>query len=666
MTRTDQNPASHAALTRIFLRGLFIFCAIALHSTSTFAFFNDSSTSIKHEITELENTLKTLPTTIPTQAPWTLGYSSRRMASNNVNEIISIEFQEVAPVDQVVLMPAAYTDDGIRLKPFGFPRRFYIERVFTNGNTEIIADFRDTHYAIRGIEPQIFPCPDAKPIQGLNIIITRPSENETWWKGRYFFAMAEVFAFADEWNAALNANFDVPSARWTGNVWTPKALVDGFSLFSPVDRRLYDPNDDFHAYTDHIELLYDLGSIQTVNEFRIWPIVLSLQHNFPIASGVGFPTKIKLELLQAPDDTKPITLYNSDGKLPRPGANPLMQNLPRTRGQFFRLTLAEGIPEFKPKPIKKIALSEFELLCDGKVLTAGLAAKVKAGKTVRWSKIEPELLTDGLTNEGRIIPLRKWVELFRQRIELRNQRTELRHELSLILLQEHERIRYFAVGAIALIIILVLMIWVVRLLSARKWALMRDKIACDLHDEVGANLSSIAHSTELIKELIPNPTTIQTQLLDDAINTARLTSRETRQFIQLLEQRDTGMEVLEMIKKIADQMLINIPHTCTFTKSKIFNHLDPAQQWDLYFFLKESLNNIIKHAQASKVEIMTKKMGHAIQLVVKDDGCGIAPERLPLRALENRAKQLQGELDIEAPEGHGTQITLTLTKWRKG
>lgn len=635
--------------------------------TQSEAFLTTSSDAIRSKLVSIQAELDSLPDPVPCAMPWTMGFRSKPLSSPTERHEIEILFPGTNAVDLVVLMPAAYTENGSDLKPFGFPDQFFIERMLPDGSSEIIADHRETAYRVLGVEPQLFPCPDAKPTVGIRITTTRTAINQDINKVNDLMALGEAYAFEGPQNVALNTEVKSTNLKWIANIWEPKCLVDGFSMFSPATRRHHIRDRDYQAFTDQIVLHIDLGSIQPVDELRLWPVMAASDDNMPYTCGVGFPTDILLERLDSPNDSSPRTLYKSNKKLLRPGLNPFSQRLPSVTGRFFRLTLSHGFPDFRPHSLNKIALSEIELLFNDRALTRGLPPSIDIINPTRTrpSFAKEKTLTNGLSSEGKILPLRQWLQQFSRQRELTRLQAALQTDLELALRQEKERTGVLIAAAFVLIIILALMICVVRLLASRRWAQMREQIASDLHDEVGANLSSIAHSTELIRELIPEPTAIQSELLDDAITTARTTARDTRQFIRFLEQRDTSLDTDSQIRKIAAQILGPIEHSCNLTELRAFNQLAPIRQWDFFFFLKESLNNIIKHAEADHVCISTHRDGPRIQLIVEDNGRGIPPDRLPLHHLQNRAKRLKGDLEIKTAPDRGTQIILTLTQWKK-
>jgi PAS domain S-box-containing protein len=81
----------------------------------------------------------------------------------------------------------------------------------------------------------------------------------------------------------------------------------------------------------------------------------------------------------------------------------------------------------------------------------------------------------------------------------------------------------------------------------------------------------------------------------------------------------------------------------------------------LYRIAREALNNIVSHAQATKVRLSLTRKAGALDLVVEDDGLGferslVAPGHLGLRGMAERAGQLGGTFEVISSPGQGTII----------
>lgn len=89
-------------------------------------------------------------------------------------------------------------------------------------------------------------------------------------------------------------------------------------------------------------------------------------------------------------------------------------------------------------------------------------------------------------------------------------------------------------------------------------------------------------------------------------------------------------------------------------------------QVSLYRIAQESLNNIIKHAQASKAWVNLHCSHEKVVMRVQDNGSGFdariqAPHKLGLNIIRDRAKDIGADLTITSQPGEGTQIQV---KWR--
>ncbi|OBT27897.1 histidine kinase [Vibrio tasmaniensis] len=87
----------------------------------------------------------------------------------------------------------------------------------------------------------------------------------------------------------------------------------------------------------------------------------------------------------------------------------------------------------------------------------------------------------------------------------------------------------------------------------------------------------------------------------------------------------------------------------------------------LYRVVQESLNNIEKHAQATKVTVIAQQIGNVLQLLIQDDGVGFntykAMEKrgIGLRNMRERVEFIGGDFELMSEIGLGTEITVLLT-----
>lgn len=92
--------------------------------------------------------------------------------------------------------------------------------------------------------------------------------------------------------------------------------------------------------------------------------------------------------------------------------------------------------------------------------------------------------------------------------------------------------------------------------------------------------------------------------------------------------------------------------------------LEPPDALHVLRLLQEALNNVLKHARATKVRISTRDLGDRVEIRVEDDGQGFdlatAQKGRGLRSQLKRAQRLGGTVLVEARSGHGTRLSLRL------
>ncbi|MBA4175663.1 MAG: sensor histidine kinase [Leptothrix sp. (in: Bacteria)] len=181
----------------------------------------------------------------------------------------------------------------------------------------------------------------------------------------------------------------------------------------------------------------------------------------------------------------------------------------------------------------------------------------------------------------------------------------------------------------------------------------RKRIAADLHDDLGAKLLTIVHTSE--SERI---STLAREALEEMRLSVRgLTGRPVRLADALGDWR---AEVVSRLGQAGIEGDWSAPEDLPQT-------LSARAYVQTTRILREATSNIIKHSGATRCTVKAGIAGTDLEFVVQDNGNGISSEidgRLDrghgLASMKNRAKQLQGQCLVESAPGYGTVIRLTV------
>lgn len=193
----------------------------------------------------------------------------------------------------------------------------------------------------------------------------------------------------------------------------------------------------------------------------------------------------------------------------------------------------------------------------------------------------------------------------------------------------------------------------------------RERIARDIHDELGGTLVAIKIETSLLSSKLPSdPLQLRKRvraiegLIDEAINTAGRVARELRPGIL----KDFGLAAA--IECQADDFSHRVGLNCD--TAGIAHEIDPDEETSLALFriFQEALTNIAKHAQATWVGIRLSADGDNLTLEISDNGRGISaddmnkPKSFGLRGIRERMSGLGGTLELARNTPQGTRVIL--------
>jgi PAS domain S-box-containing protein len=198
----------------------------------------------------------------------------------------------------------------------------------------------------------------------------------------------------------------------------------------------------------------------------------------------------------------------------------------------------------------------------------------------------------------------------------------------------------------------------------------RQKLARNLHDAVNQSLFSAGLIAEVLPRLWDRDQDLARQSLEDLRRLTRGAMAEMRALLaELRPSTLTDADLGDLLRLLASAFTgrTNIPATVSVVGEGAL----PAEvQVAAYRVCQEALNNIAKHAGASKVEIYEiylKQEDAAIELRIRDDGRGFDPEQTTsghygLSMMRERAEAVGALLSITSWPGHGTELTF---RWSK-
>jgi signal transduction histidine kinase len=199
----------------------------------------------------------------------------------------------------------------------------------------------------------------------------------------------------------------------------------------------------------------------------------------------------------------------------------------------------------------------------------------------------------------------------------------------------------------------------------------RGRIAKDIHDDLGANLTQIALLGELAQQDRGEP--------DKAAERVGKISTTARQAIKSLDEivwavnprNDTLSHLIDYAGQFAlDYLrLAGIRCRLDFPEQAPAREVSTDVRHNLFLAIKEALNNIVKHARASEVWLRASADANGLRFSVEDNGCGFdrAPDDATadgLRNMRQRLAEIGGECKIESKSGAGTRVTFQLP-WPK-
>lgn len=193
----------------------------------------------------------------------------------------------------------------------------------------------------------------------------------------------------------------------------------------------------------------------------------------------------------------------------------------------------------------------------------------------------------------------------------------------------------------------------------------RKRIAAELHDGLGTSLSTLKIQFSGINtEMLSN--TQQTKF-NDSMTLLDKCCREVRNISHnLMPKSIIDADFATVVRSYMEDLESIYPFSIQVHIEDVPNELEEKLKVNLYRILQESMNNIIKYAEATEINVQLIQHDTDLVVIIEDNGKGFELETalknggIGLKSIGSRVKFLKGEYEIDTTIGMGTCITIEI------
>ena len=206
-----------------------------------------------------------------------------------------------------------------------------------------------------------------------------------------------------------------------------------------------------------------------------------------------------------------------------------------------------------------------------------------------------------------------------------------------------------------------------RINQVRRLYQLRSDISKDLHDQIGATLTSISYLSEVAKSR-SNPAEVSSGTLDRIGQYSRDMITEMNDIVWIINPlNDSSEKMVDRIQNFAT--VLTAARGIDFTLAADRNIQDISmtmkQRKNLYLILKEAINNAAKHSRCSHLQVSLEVAGGRLHAEIRDNGQGIPESSYKsagngIRNMQQRAQEIGGNLHISSEPGEYTRVLLDM------
>lgn len=195
----------------------------------------------------------------------------------------------------------------------------------------------------------------------------------------------------------------------------------------------------------------------------------------------------------------------------------------------------------------------------------------------------------------------------------------------------------------------------------------RTRIARDIHDQVGADLTELTVLGELAKRESLSPSQMRAQITNVADKTRELVKTMEEIVWAVNPRNDSVPNFASYLCSFSQEFLRHTSTRCRLDMMPAMPAIPFGAQMrhNLFLAVKEAIHNVVRHAGATEVWLRIRLEGANLIVLIEDNGRGFDPAQARqdgngLRNLRERMEGIGGRLEIQPASGSGTRICFTV------
>ena len=188
----------------------------------------------------------------------------------------------------------------------------------------------------------------------------------------------------------------------------------------------------------------------------------------------------------------------------------------------------------------------------------------------------------------------------------------------------------------------------------------RNRIARDIHDTIGHDLTGTIMRLEMVQVLMDDDLELAKEMIKNLKHSSRESLVKVREVVSTLNPNENISKGIESIKDLINSFQYKSNIAIELKITGVASKCNPSTNIVLYRIIQEALTNAIRHGKADKIDIIITYNKNTIELYIRDNGKGKEAiiKGFGLKSMEDRVFSLGGTISFHIVDGFIIEVII--------